>query len=307
MFPGLPAATMSKEDLNKNRPQNKPFLSQNLLEEQVFESWAQSSGRFTRPNEDDLESLDTVSSHESRSQPTVINKDQKYYGLATPVPQNDYSPPAYEDRTGTFSRIASLSLKTGQRKKFAVQDARRLVISLDFGTTYTGEHASFEAYPYEIEQSLGVAFAFPKSEVVDLAEIEVIKEWGREMGNQEKIPSVISYSENGEKQWGSAVEINAITRVNMKLELDLMTKRSEELLSTLQLLEGTGSLSFDNIRRPEAGLKYTSMTPFEVVRDYLTKVFQQLLHTIQKRYRDVSELPTDVVITTPVVRTLYYQ
>lgn len=70
----------------------------------------------------------------------------------------------------------------------------------------------------------GVAFATPNTLNASLKDIEIMKDWGPQMGNHDKIPSVISYSPSshvGEQQWGASLSPDAVTMVHTKLELDV--------------------------------------------------------------------------------------
>ncbi|PPJ50337.1 hypothetical protein CBER1_05919 [Cercospora berteroae] len=98
---------------------------------------------------------------------------------------------------------------------------RRFVLALDFGTTFTGvAFASVEAK----------ATNYPHS-----SKIEVVRNWGRSMGNMDKVPSVISYSFPGEPEWGSNISGDALTLINQKLELELPEKRVDELGLTKEM------------------------------------------------------------------------
>ena len=90
------------------------------------------------------------------------------------------------------------------------------------------------------------------------------------MSNQLKVPSVYSYSKpkNREAQWGSDISDDAITMVNMKLELQPQDLRLAELESALNVLRGTGDLSFDNLRKVGSNPAYPTKTPAQIIADY---------------------------------------
>lgn len=124
------------------------------------------------------------------------------------------------------------------------------------------------------------------------------------MGNQEKVPSVISYSlktNKDEQQWGSDISRDAIAMKNTKLQLDV-DDTSTELEQILEALDGMHNLDFRYIKSAEGRPKYTSKGPEEIVGDYLEKVFFYLLEAISfftEEFR--RRIPVDIVVTMPVV------
>lgn len=96
--------------------------------------------------------------------------------------------------------------------------SNRLVIAVDFGTTYSGKQSSLlqGAVNVATNRDLGIAITTTDAHHANLANIEVISDWGPRMSNLEKVPSVISYAQprNGEKQWGTDISEGAVTMVN---------------------------------------------------------------------------------------------
>jgi hypothetical protein len=134
-------------------------------------------------------------------------------------------------------------------------------------------------------------------------------DWGEKMDNSDKIPSVISYSnktkEGQEANWGSNLAPGAIAMKHMKLRLDAQSV-SAEIDFLLQLLDGTRNLEFENIRHSRGMPDYTDKAPEDIVLDYLTKVFEHVLHLVDGWTKHVKEsIPTDIVITIPVVSRQY--
>ncbi|CAI6331925.1 unnamed protein product [Periconia digitata] len=165
---------------------------------------------------------------------------------------------------------------------------RRLVIGLDYGTTFTG-----------------VAFATPYGRTCTLEEIDAVAEWGAQMDNLEKVPSVISYSAPTiamEQQWGSSLSPNATAMVHTKLELD-PSSLSDEMDLVLQSLDGMKNLNFRHIKGAigfNGVPAYTYKSPEEIVTDYLAKVFQYLLKVVEGfSYELRSTISTDIVVTIP--------
>ena len=82
-------------------------------------------------------------------------------------------------------------------------------------------------------------------------DVEIVGYWGSRMGNQDKVPSVISYSacsEAQEEQWGSDLSPDAIAMVNTKLELEVQDDKSDELELILQALDGMHDLNFQFVK-----------------------------------------------------------
>src|SRR4051812_8621560 len=96
---------------------------------------------------------------------------------------------------------------------------RRLVIAIDYGTTYTGiplRQCKLDISHRLIFFQTGVAIATPDRNRANLSEIDVIKDWGPGMGNLDKVPSVISYSPSSgaqERQWGASLSPEAVAMV----------------------------------------------------------------------------------------------
>ncbi|KAH6724439.1 hypothetical protein DL95DRAFT_464978 [Leptodontidium sp. 2 PMI_412] len=162
---------------------------------------------------------------------------------------------------------------------------QRLVVAIDYGTTYTG-----------------VAIATPTGNRAYLEEIDVVEDWGPGMGNSKKIPSVISYSlktQRNEQQWGADLSPQAIAMVHTKLQLDVV-EAAAELDLVLQSLDGMYNLDFGYIKSREGKPKYTCKGPEEIVEDYLTHVFTYLLQAVSAFTTELRrEIPVDIVATIP--------
>jgi hypothetical protein len=124
------------------------------------------------------------------------------------------------------------------------------------------------------------------------------------MENSDKIPSVISYSPRStgnEQQWGASLSPDAVAMVNTKIGLDLHDV-SEELDLIIQALDGMKDLGFENIKASQGLPEYPWKSPEEIVTDYLTKVFQYVLQSIDVFSASLGALlPIDIVMTMPTV------
>jgi hypothetical protein len=132
-----------------------------------------------------------------------------------------------------------------------------------------------------------------------------VLDWGKKMGNHNKIPSVYSYSptsSGGEQQWGASLSPEAVTMVNTKLELDVQDNKLDELELIMQVLDETCNLEFDNVKKLRGYPEYTWKDPEEIVTDYLAKVFQYLNNSVEYMSSHLrAKLAVDIVITVPVV------
>jgi hypothetical protein len=123
------------------------------------------------------------------------------------------------------------------------------------------------------------------------------------MGNLNKVPSVISYSmiENDEQQWGADLSRHAIAMVHTKLQLDV-DSTSNELDLVLQALEGMHNLHFQYIENTEGIPRYTVKAPEQIVEDYLERVFEYLMNSVQGLTTAlIRRTPVDLVVTVPAV------
>jgi hypothetical protein len=158
---------------------------------------------------------------------------------------------------------------------------------------------------YELTIATGVALATPNTPNAELKEILLVSDWGRQMGNADKVPSVISYSpatDAAEQQWGSSLSPDAVAMVNSKLELDVQDNKSDELDLILQVLDGMKNLNFDHVKASKGYPDYTWKVPEEIVTDYVTKVFQYVEQRVSQFAAEMrTRLPVDIVLTVPVV------
>ncbi|KAF1828846.1 hypothetical protein BDW02DRAFT_200221 [Decorospora gaudefroyi] len=181
------------------------------------------------------------------------------------------------------------SASVGEEKILQDPQEVRLVVGIDYGTTFSG-----------------IAWATPSGAKCSLDDIDVIERWGLQMDNEEKVPSVISYSRQsqaGEQQWGKSLSADAVTMVHTKLELGLEDLMGE-LDMTLQVLDGMKNLNFDKmmLSKGENDLPpYSHKSPEEIVTDYLKKMFAYVKMEVRVDENDVfaKHVPTDIVVTIP--------
>jgi hypothetical protein len=153
-----------------------------------------------------------------------------------------------------------------------------------------------------------VAWATPAGNRASLSEIKVAQDWGAQMRNQQKIPSVVSYtrkSERRERQFGADLSTDAIAMVHTKLQLDVGST-STELDHILEALEGVHNLNFQYVKRSEGLPKHTLVGPEGIVKEYLERVFHYLIESESESLSDFapelrSRTPVDIVVTIPAV------
>jgi molecular chaperone DnaK (HSP70) len=182
--------------------------------------------------------------------------------------------------------------------------SHKLVIAIDYGTTFTGIGFLLSNSQSILTSSSGVAFATPKSAEASLADIRVIDNWGKQMDNDPKVPSVISYSPNSndEQQWGKSLGPDSVAMINTKLELDVQDNKTDELELILAALEGMGNLNFQQVRASRGYPEYTGKSAEEIVTDFLSKIYQVVDREMNQFGTALrAQLPVDIVITVPVV------
>ena len=196
----------------------------------------------------------------------------------------DFDSPPVDD---SQSSVQPVSPPLSEPRPGQGRGSGRLVIAIDYGTTFTG-----------------LAFATTYSDHADLKSIQVLQHWTSKMSNQQKVKSVISYAKpvQGEAQWGSDISESAITMVNTKLELEPQDTRFEELDLTLQVLKGTGNLTFEHIRKAGPDPAYTCRPPTQIVTDYLTKISECARKVPDFENLVLTKTAVDLVVTVPVVR-----
>ncbi|KAH7078751.1 hypothetical protein BKA63DRAFT_591475 [Paraphoma chrysanthemicola] len=169
-----------------------------------------------------------------------------------------------------------------------VLDSHRVVIAIDYGTTFTG-----------------IGYATPQSNAkqYDLTEVRVVSNWGANMTNDVKIPSVISYSpssEDHEQQFGASLSPKSVAMINTKLELGVQDKRLDELTLIIQALNGMKNLDFNHIKAAKGYPDYPWKKPEAIVTDYLTKAFKAFSDATNYMTEVKRTSPVDIVITIPV-------
>ncbi|KUJ23235.1 uncharacterized protein LY89DRAFT_574266 [Mollisia scopiformis] len=169
--------------------------------------------------------------------------------------------------------------------------SKKLVIGLDFGTTFSG-----------------VAFCDDVAGAKGTANVQLIQSWPglASMANTEKVPSRIAYGlpPNSTILWGNLIKPNTKAKVYvmMKLRLDERLNKSNQLRRLLELLSIDG-LGFNDSDEDEDGPpEYPGKEPVDVVADYLTEIRKHVFSDLAKIYGStLSTLNKELVITVPAV------
>jgi hypothetical protein len=139
------------------------------------------------------------------------------------------------------------------------KNRNRLVLGLDYGTTYTGKVIAVLIHLYNLTNSIGVSFCEISKTSSQEVNAEVIHDWPSfhtKIGTKEKVPSEVAYLDDGTVQWGS--NIKPSTKRHMWTKLRLEAAQNGEVVKIVQELssstEGDGK------------------QPVDIVSDYLTFV-----------------------------------
>lgn len=180
---------------------------------------------------------------------------------------------------------------------------RRLVIGIDYGTTYTGWFLILPLKRFAAQSYIAVAYATPVDFHTKLEKIFLVTNWGPGMSNLHKIPSVISFSHStdGSQQWGSNISPSAISMIHTKLELEISSV-SEELEFLRKALDGMHNLQYEYIKASISQPGYPDKTAEQIVTEYLKRVIAVIFRNmIGMGEWFLENVPMDVVLTVPTV------
>ncbi|KAF2849834.1 hypothetical protein T440DRAFT_518705 [Plenodomus tracheiphilus IPT5] len=148
----------------------------------------------------------------------------------------------------------------------------RLVIGLDYGTTYTG-----------------VSFCETSKHGMQGNQIDIIHDWpsiGVRNVTKEKVPSEVTYQDQG-IVWGSSIPSDVPRHMWTKLQLD--NKQAGEVAKITREI----STSSQN----------SSKQPDEVITDFLAQIKAHLIKNLDQKYGRAlwSTMPITLVVTVPAV------
>ncbi|KAF1950892.1 Hsp70 family protein [Byssothecium circinans] len=152
----------------------------------------------------------------------------------------------------------------------------RLVIGLDYGTTYTGISFCETSDTSYIEDRIQIVQDWPSAHTL--------------VGTKEKVPSEIAYSSDGTIRWGSLIPPHVPRHMWTKLELDSpKTGEAERIRQELSALTINGA---DKVRHP-----------VDIIADFLAEVKAHLIKNLDRQYGEQlwRTLPITLVVTVPAV------
>ncbi|KAM7198281.1 hypothetical protein V8F33_005072 [Rhypophila sp. PSN 637] len=175
--------------------------------------------------------------------------------------------------------------------------AARIVIGLDFGTTYSG-----------------VAYCDERGAREGTAGVKLIMSWPgiiSQNATNEKVPSRIAYGPPpvAEILWGNQIKANTKSTVHacMKLRLDEKMKGSEQFRHLLAFLTSRMTdldIDVDDLLdKPDGPPEYPGKDPVDMVADYLTRVRGAAWAEIEKTYGKemFASMRKELVVTVPAV------
>jgi molecular chaperone DnaK (HSP70) len=190
----------------------------------------------------------------------------------------------------------------------AMSSGNKVVIGLDFGTTYRSVLSSPCSSYLHLSRS-AVAYSDQVDGGCNINAIQAIVDWPGPRSTNEKVPSRISYGPPPavEIKWGYQIKPNdrAKPHVLMKLKLDERLKRSKQMSLLLKFLAGLESLSIDDLDSDDEDEppEYPGKSPVEVVADYLSEVRKHAWAKLEVKYGAelFRTLTKELVITVPAV------
>ncbi|CUS11601.1 unnamed protein product [Tuber aestivum] len=156
-------------------------------------------------------------------------------------------------------------------------ERHRLVVGVDFGTTYSG-------------------LAYIHTTNPDYKNIEVIDSWpGRGNANLAKVPTEISYSDNG-ASWGYDIPSSGLRYGFFKLLLDTNAATQYDNPRLAASTPPSMEHSYANTPLP------VGKTAAEITTDYLKLLYSHLMKTLRERLiRTLDNTPIQFVLTTPAI------
>ncbi|KAK3954661.1 hypothetical protein QBC32DRAFT_76636 [Pseudoneurospora amorphoporcata] len=189
------------------------------------------------------------------------NRDSRNYFT------NSYSPPASTEAVNGPVR---------QRTKEPAPISDRLIVGVDFGTTFSGVAAVYTGTPDDVE---------------------IIKTWPGGNGiTSDKVPTELSYAE---------VPANAPPGTAPVVKWGFQFRPEESRIRCVKLfLDRSQKLPFYvNPKETATQLKNNKKTVVDAVSDYLTQIYKHTMNTLTRRYGEsfMASTKVDFVLTCPAV------
>jgi len=192
----------------------------------------------------------------------------------------------------------------------------KLIIGLDFGTTYRSDKVELNLHVLDLIVISGVAYCDNSSDSNETGVVRLIQDWPAiNQGSTEKVPSRIAYGDppNVEIKWGNQIRPNEKAKVHalMKLRLDERLKRSKQLKLLLRFLTSNfNDLTLDDLdsndddeEEEDGPPDYPGKAPVDIVADYLTEVRKWAWKHLEEQYgvELFATLTKELVVTVPAV------
>jgi hypothetical protein len=168
-----------------------------------------------------------------------------------------------------------------------IMTGNRLIVGLDYGTTFTGWSA-FSFFRNSMLMYAGVSYCESSGTGAEGNHIEVIHDWPSKhttIGTKEKVPSEVTYENEG-VVWGSLIASDVPRHMWTKLQLD-----SRQV--------GEAAKIFREISASQKAEKQ----PTDIVADFLAQVKAHLIKNLDQKYGKAvwRTLPITLVVTVPAV------
>ncbi|KAK1754394.1 hypothetical protein QBC47DRAFT_383808 [Echria macrotheca] len=208
-----------------------------------------------------------------------------------PIPRVSETSPRPLSEIQTPQRRPSPPLPSLPPPADVPEEEARVVIAVDYGTTYTG--VAYLLIQDKEREDEGEVLA---------GEIRVISEWAKTTAD--KVPSDYSYSPsllNGCQQWGYDIDDHSRVIKWTKLALEDTGNRHTELQELSKLLWEMRTLHLtDELAIINDIPRHLSKEPEDIATDYIEKVAEKTLDEILAVGRLIPEtIPVDMVITHP--------
>ncbi|KAK5112136.1 hypothetical protein LTR62_004479 [Meristemomyces frigidus] len=188
---------------------------------------------------------------------------------------------------GTFAETKSIVSRptTSGSDAGAPPPADRLVVGVDFGTTYSGVAAAYSATPDDID---------------------IIKTWPGGNGiTSDKVPTEIAYEPTSEPPPISPLDSPTDALPPKTVRWGFQFKPEETRLRCIKLfLDRNQKLPhFVSPLDTAAQLRKCDRTVMDAVSDYLTRIYEHTMETLNRRYGEsfVSSTKVEFVLTVPAV------
>ncbi|KAK5135987.1 hypothetical protein LTR08_004241 [Meristemomyces frigidus] len=189
---------------------------------------------------------------------------------------------------GTAEEPSGVHAQTDETEDVAPREDR-LIVGVDFGTTYSGVAAVYSATPDDVD---------------------IIKTWPGGNGiTSDKVPTEIAYEvaapANGTPAVDAATELNGAAVTPTAIRWGFQFKPEESRLRCIKLfLDRNQKLPhFVSPLETAAQLRKCDKTVMDAVSDYLTKIYEHTMETLVRRYGEsfVSTTKVEFVLTVPAV------